>query len=397
MTADVLIVGGGIGGAVLAELLGRAGKNVVVLEKSTERPQWTRPEILWPATVELLFSLRQREEWEQEAMLPLQGVQVFDGKQFIAGITRQTFDDAGVQPWSTDPNLTRELLLSSSVFELRRGVEVTEVLKEHDRVVGVRARKINGGEAFEVLAPWTIGDDGRDSIVRHACGLKMPMRTVPLEMFCFKFDWPATFPPGFVTGFPNFKGGPCGILAWGGPPIPNGKGAGVIGVLTKEFETHSPEEAWAELRAIHPVIDEVAGNRKFPDDFGRIRNFRWGHAPSYGVPGAVLMGDATHPVTPAGGQGANMSVADARVLSELLSNKSANVLDEYERRRRPANTRSVRPTRALSAILGLPAWCRPKPWLFKLAARLANHDAVKRRGLRFLSRAFQETARRHQL
>src|SRR5437588_10566348 len=110
MTADFLVVGGGIGGAILAELLGRAGRKVVVLERSTERPQWTRPEGLWPATVERLFSLRPREEWEAEAMLPLQGVQVFDGQRFVLAISRQAFDDAQVQLWSTDPNLTRELL-----------------------------------------------------------------------------------------------------------------------------------------------------------------------------------------------------------------------------------------------------------------------------------------------
>ncbi|MCI0353685.1 MAG: NAD(P)-binding protein, partial [Acidobacteria bacterium] len=49
MDADFVIVGGGIGGTVLAELLGRGGKRVVVLEKSTAPPSWLRPEVLWPA------------------------------------------------------------------------------------------------------------------------------------------------------------------------------------------------------------------------------------------------------------------------------------------------------------------------------------------------------------
>ena len=34
MDADFVVVGGGVGGTVLAELLGRSGKRVVVLEKS---------------------------------------------------------------------------------------------------------------------------------------------------------------------------------------------------------------------------------------------------------------------------------------------------------------------------------------------------------------------------
>jgi 2-polyprenyl-6-methoxyphenol hydroxylase-like FAD-dependent oxidoreductase len=391
MSADVLIVGGGIGGAVLAELLGRTGRKVVVLEKSTERPQWTRPEILWPPTVKLLFSLRRREDWEREAMLPLQGFTVFNGQRFVSVVSRQTFDDAQVQPWSTDPNLTRELLLTSPSFELRRGVEVTDVLKEKGRVIGARARKIGSVESFDVLATWTVGDDGRDSVVRRACGVETKMRTIPVEAFCFKFDWPAIFPTGCACGFPNFKGGRCGILAWGGPPLPNEKGAGIIGVFGTKFNAcQSPEQAWAEVRAIHPVIDEVVGSRKFPQDFGHIQNFRWGHAPRYGMPGALVMGDAAHPVSPAGGQGANMSVADAAVLAELLANDSADLLEQYERRRRPANTRSLRPTRVLSFVFSLPAWCRPTSAFFKVVAPFANHAVIKRRGLRFVSTAFQE-------
>lgn len=52
MSHDMLIVvGGGIGGAVLANLLARGGKRVVVLEKTPVPPPIARPEILWPHRV----------------------------------------------------------------------------------------------------------------------------------------------------------------------------------------------------------------------------------------------------------------------------------------------------------------------------------------------------------
>jgi len=53
MQADVIIAGGGIGGAVLAQLLSRGGQRVIVLERSAAPPNWLRPEILWPATIEV--------------------------------------------------------------------------------------------------------------------------------------------------------------------------------------------------------------------------------------------------------------------------------------------------------------------------------------------------------
>jgi 2-polyprenyl-6-methoxyphenol hydroxylase-like FAD-dependent oxidoreductase len=440
MTADILIVGGGIGGAVLAELLGRAGKRVVVLEKSTARPTWTRPEILWPATVETLFSLRPRAEWEREAMLPVRGVRIFTGDGFASPFERRHFEKSGVQPWSTDPNLTREMLLQSSAFELRRGVEVVDVLKEGGRVVGVRARETATGAAFDVLAAWTVGDDGRDSLVRRACGVAMPMQAFPFDVLAFKLDWPAAFEAGCVHGFPNFKGGGCGVAAWGATPLPCGKGAGAVAVLASRFDASPPDAALAGLRSMHPAFDEALAGRVFPADFARLK-IRWGHAERYGAPGAVWMGDAAHAVSPAGGQGANMSVADARVLAELLpmnlpsadhpspalrapspllrggardgvrggqpdsggeiaglggpwtlSRNPGDASAEYERRRRPANERSIRPTRVVAKLLGLPSWSRPSAGLFRWLAGLRWLDFAKVRALRSLAGSFRERA-----
>src|SRR5688572_410503 len=318
MNADVLIVGGGIGGTVLAELLGRGGKKVVVLEKGTGPPAWTRPEVLWPATAKLLFTLAPRERWLAEAVLPLSGLEIFTGKRFYRAISSDRLAAAGVQPWSTDPNRTRELLLSLTGFELRRGVEVTDVLTERDRIVGVRARDVKNGSPFEVTARWTVGDDGVNSVVRRACGIDLATRLFPIEFYCFNVDWPPDFPAAIGRVWPNRKSWQSGIFVLGTLPIPGGRGAGLVGVRGRAFNANpSVAASWAEFCAIDPRIRQVVGDRRFPDDFAYIRR-PWGHAPRYGTDGAVLMGDAAHPVSPAGGQGANMSVADARVLAELF-------------------------------------------------------------------------------
>ena len=54
MALDFVIAGGGIGGTVLATLLGRQGLRVRVLERATGPPPFVRPEVLWPVTVEFL-------------------------------------------------------------------------------------------------------------------------------------------------------------------------------------------------------------------------------------------------------------------------------------------------------------------------------------------------------
>jgi 2-polyprenyl-6-methoxyphenol hydroxylase-like FAD-dependent oxidoreductase len=390
MRADVVIAGGGIGGAVLAELLGRGGKRVVVLERSTVPPNWLRPEILWPATVKVLFSLAPRQAWEQSAMLPLQEIRVHDGKEFVPLVTREVMDAAQVQPWFTNPNETREQLLRLGGFELRRGVEVTHVLKERGSIIGVRARSLATGEETEILAMWTVGDDGVHSAVRKACGIEMPTRLFLVDFLCTALTWPEHLPAGTVHLWPNWRSGRSGILIFGAGSLPSGKGVGLALVDGNRFDTN-PDAAgsWRQFCGMDLALERLAASLDFPRGFTRIKR-PWGHAPSYGAPGAVIMGDAAHSVSPAGGQGANMSVADAVVLAELLLRAAPNLVVEYERRRRPANERSLGPTRFAHTALGLPGWIVPNACRRALLHWLSRHPAPVQRVLHSVSSLFQE-------
>src|SRR5437899_4279564 len=182
---------------------------------------------------------------------------------------------------------------------------------------------------------------------------------VPLDLLCFGFDWPSSLPFATARIWMNLKGLGSGILGLVAIPAGVGKGAGLVPVLPKIFNANpNVTESWTQLCSMDGVIHEVIRDRKFPEDFVRIRR-PWDHAPRYGGEGAFLIGDAAHPVSPAGGQGANMSVADACVLAELALRGSRDLLVEYERRRRPANGRSMIPTRTAALLLSLPQWLPP--------------------------------------
>jgi 6-methylpretetramide 4-monooxygenase len=385
-----LIVGGGIGGLVLAELLGRSGAKVVVLERSTGPPPWNRPEILWPATFELLCAIIPKAQLEQEGVLPLAGMELFDGQKFQWVISPEILAQSRVQPWSTNPNQTRELLMRQTSFELHRGVEVKQVLKEQAKIVGVRAREILTGREQDWLARQTVGDDGVHSLVREACGIELKTRLFPLDLLCFQADWPAEFRPDAGRLWPNRKSPTSGILAAGVIPVPSRKGVGVIPVQARIFDDPPrAQAAWRDFLESAPSLAALVGSRRFPDDFQRVRR-PWGHAPRYGAAGAFLMGDAAHPVSPAGGQGANMSIADARVLAQLILNGRSDVLTTYERRRRPANGRSMRFTRLAALAFGLPEGMLFSSPLYWLGRFVGNRPSLIAYVIRLASTAFLE-------
>ena len=78
------------------------------------------------------------------------------------------------------------------------------------------------------------------------------------------------------------------------------------------------------------------------------------------------------------------------VLAELFLRGEPNLVAEYERRRRPANERSLGPTRFAHLALGLPGWMAPNTCRRALLRWLSRHPAAVQRVLRSVSTLFLE-------
>jgi len=351
---DAIIAGGGIGGAVLAHLLARKRWRVVVLERHQGPPRLTRPEVLWPRTVERLDTLLPadaRADWA----LPLEELRVERGDRLLVRMTRRAFAEAGVQPVSTDPSKTRRLLLDRAPFEVRYGVEVTDVLRESNDLPGLRCRLLADGRIADWRARWIVGDDGARSRVRAACGIGLALHGFPFDLLVTGFAWPEGIPSAVARVRVRPRRLRARLALVGLVPLPGAQGIAILparpGVETAEVG--SALETWT---AHDPLVARCLGGSP-RDAVTRVRP-QWGHADRYGLDRIALIGDALHPVSPAGGQGANMAVADAVALADaLVSGPAATVLERYEARRRPANTRSLRFTRRAVRVGRLPSWC----------------------------------------
>jgi 2-polyprenyl-6-methoxyphenol hydroxylase-like FAD-dependent oxidoreductase len=172
-------------------------------------------------------------------------------------------------------------------------------------------------------------------------------------------------------------------------PRPGGTGAGLIVMRPRLFDNPADlERRVQEFVDSDPRLADIVGSRRFPGELIRVR-LNWGHADRYGTEGAVLIGDAAHAVTPAGGQGANMAIADARVLADVVRSGATQIVEQYESRRRAANERSIGISRWATRILSLPDFVLAPflPAAFRLGTRLPK---IVARGVRAASTAFLE-------
>ena len=349
---DILVVGGGIGGVVLAELLARAGKRVLVVERNLGPPPFLRPEVLWPSAVQTLFSLRDRIDWEKDSFRPVGGLVLDRGGRLQTIISPARLRAAGIQPYFENPNQTREMLLAQCRAEVRRGVEVVDVIHHAGAVRGVHARNRESGETYSISAGLTVGDDGADSRVRDACGIEIALKPFPVDFFVCGLPWPSAWTPDVARGLIPPRDDESGLFGVGFVPVPGGLSATVAAVRADRTDDSAAlAGAWKSMLATATSPPEELHAVEFPGQFTRIGR-RWGHAARYGAPGAVLLGDALHPVSPAGGQGANMAIADAVALSRLIIAGRPDLVRDYEAARRAPNDRGLRPTRLAARIVG---------------------------------------------
>jgi 2-polyprenyl-6-methoxyphenol hydroxylase-like FAD-dependent oxidoreductase len=348
MGPDVVVVGAGIGGAVLALGLGRRGWRVTLLEREAAPRIIARPEILWGPTLRALEPLGVAGPLRDTAGVLLEAIEL-GGQAPWLRIGPGDFAAAGVEALSTNPARTRALLVQAALatghVEVRHGVVVDGLLRD-GRVRGVRGR--HGATPVEVEARLVVGDDGGASVVRGQLGLALELAAFPVDFVTARIPrWP--LPPRRVRAWLRPGGFAAGLPAAVLLPWPADEGALLLPLPAERAQrllAGPAEDFWAELGRLTPTAGALRGQLEFPRDFRRFAR-PFGHAATYVADGAALLGDAAHPMTPAGGQGANAAIHDALALAEAADaalsagDVSRERLLPYERRRWPANERSV--------------------------------------------------------
>jgi 2-polyprenyl-6-methoxyphenol hydroxylase-like FAD-dependent oxidoreductase len=189
--------------------------------------------------------------------------------------------------------------------------EVTDLLLEGDRVVGLRATTPDG--SLEVRANLTVGADGRHSIVRSRAGLSVEEFGAPMDVLWFRLSRRRGDPEDpmgrFDTGriFVMLNRGDywqCGFV------IPKGSRAHLQAKGLPAFRT-----------AVADVAPFVAGRIGELQDWESIKllTVQVDRLRQWFRPGLLCIGDAAHAMSPVAGVGINLAIQDAVATANLLA------------------------------------------------------------------------------
>jgi flavin-dependent dehydrogenase len=184
---DVVILGGGPGGAAAAGFLSRARRRVLVLEREAF-PRFHVGESLLPCSVEVLDRLGVMPAMEAE-FLRKYGARFIESQSGLQ--SRFSFADAiaakSAYAFQVSRDRFDEILLDHAASlgaEVRHGWEAVRLVFDGDRAVGVVARDPEGCE-HTLDAACTLDATGRDALRAHAgrSPQKLPLLERTLAIF----------------------------------------------------------------------------------------------------------------------------------------------------------------------------------------------------------------------
>ena len=366
---DVLVVGAGPTGLLLASELARRGVGVRLIEKRAFPAEHSRALAVLPRTMEMMDQLGLANAF-------INSSHQAKGICFYGRDRREAFRSS-----------MNELPCEFPFFLLLSQTKTEMILRDHARKAGVEIergmsflRMVQKGQSVlatlermdgtteEIDASYVVGCDGSRSAVRQAAGLEFNGGGYGQSWLLADVVLDPALDPNWLHGFTSIDG----LIFFF--PLPNhiwrivllrkrGEGATTEVSMDEIVETLEKNHL-GHLRARDPSW--LAG---FGIQHRRTVHIRMGRV--------FLCGDAAHVHSPAGGQGMNMGLGDAfnlgwKLASVILGKAKEELLDSYEAERMPVIDGVMRMTDQITKLItatdGPRVWIRE--WILPIVAKM---------------------------
>ncbi|QOZ09845.1 FAD-dependent oxidoreductase [Bradyrhizobium sp. CCBAU 51765] len=335
MKVRCCVVGGGPAGMMLGYLLGRAGIDVVVLEKHADFFRDFRGDTVHPSTLQVMDELGLIDGFLK---LPHQRLQKMDGlfggtPVRIADLSRlhTKYPFIAFMPQWDFLNFLREAGQRFASLKVMMSTEAVDLIRRGETVAGVRAKTPDG--IIDIEADLTIACDGRHSTVRERAGLEVEEIGAPMDVLWFRAG---RRPDETENVFARVEPGKMMIT------FDRGDYWQCAYVIAKgQYEAVKARGLQALLDDVvrmAPILRSGITDVKSFDDI-KLLTVAINRLKRWTQPGLLCIGDAAHAMSPVGGVGVNLAVQDAVATANLLADKlqrgcpTEDELDAVRRRR----------------------------------------------------------------
>jgi 2-polyprenyl-6-methoxyphenol hydroxylase-like FAD-dependent oxidoreductase len=322
---DVLIVGAGPTGLVLALALTQLGIKIRIVDKEKSTAETSRAIIIHSRTLEFYQLLDIREGiLEQGHMLEALNLRT-EGDQKV----RIPFHDVGteltrypyvfIQPQHIHEPILESKLNSMGVY-VERSVEFLDYA-DHETYITARVCPVGKRDKAQPIdASYLIGCDGAHSTVRHTVHLNFIGS--PYRQTFFVADLKGTGPCIDGEAHFNFGGGENIIMVISYEEFPGDIRVHVLGAM----ENMPPNAEFEDVKSLletemQLTADEVNWFTTYRVHHRVAERFRFGRV--------FIAGDAAHILSPVDGQGMNTGISDSVNLAWKLAAVIKGKADDY--------------------------------------------------------------------
>jgi 2-polyprenyl-6-methoxyphenol hydroxylase-like FAD-dependent oxidoreductase len=312
---EVVIVGGGPAGMMLAYQLVSSGVKVRVLERHPDFKREFRGELMQRSVVEQLAKAGIL------SLLIERGLALPDiERRMFVGLKRRVRVPGPVEAGAvvSQPGLLQllhELCSAFPHYRLDFGTTVLEAIRSDGRVVALKTRQ--GGTEGQVDGGVFVVCNGRNSALRKSCGLETEVFQSTADALWLRFDFSEA--PDALPNAVNVHMFGRGVVVALQPTSAKRLHVAYsapddLNRLKKDL----PELRRRFLPTLSEELRRVVGAQLSEDTETQVLKIIVDRVKTWHAPGILFLGDAAHTMSPSGGQGLNVAIRDTFVAANHL-------------------------------------------------------------------------------